>query len=100
MPKLRPYSKAEQRAEDARKQRERVILIINAASAACECDRQELCTRTSIDYQTMNRRMRAESDFRNTELCWIADALKMDVQTRAALCGAKEKCRFEAGYRI
>ena len=75
MPKLRPYSEAERRAEEAKNQRERVIRIINAASMVCEYDRMP-------------------------ELCGIANALKMDVQTRAALCGAKEKCRYETGYRI
>ncbi len=100
MPKLRPYSEAERRAEEAKNQRERVIRIINAASMVCEYDRMELCKQAHIDYQTFNRRMRGESDFRMPELCGIANALKMDVQTRAALCGAKEKCRYETGYRI
>lgn len=100
MPKLRPYSEALRREEETQKQRDRVIRIISTASMACECDRAELCRKAHIDYQTFNRRMRAESDFRLPELVGIADALRMDVETRAALCGAKEKCRYEPGYRI
>lgn len=100
MPKLRPYSEALRREEERKQQRDRVIRIINTASMACECDRAELCQKANIDYQTFNRRMRAESDFRLPELWGIANALKMDQQTRAALCGAKEKCRYEPGYRI
>lgn len=100
MPKLRPYSEAQRREEETKKQRDRTILIINTATAACEIDRAELCRQAHIDYQVFNRRMRGEADFRMPELCGIANALKMDAQTRAALCGAKEKCRFEPGYRI
>lgn len=100
MPKVRPYSEALRREEETKQQRVRVIRIINAASMACECDRTELCQKAHIDYQTFNRRMRGESDFRMPELCGIANVLKMDLQTRAALCGAKEKCRYEPGYRI
>ena len=100
MPKLRPYSEAERREEEKKNQRDRVIRIINAASMVCEYDRMKLCERAHMDYQTFNRRMRGESDFRMPELCGIANALKMDQQTRAALCGAKEKCRYEPGYRI
>lgn len=53
MPKLRPYSEAERRAEEAKNQRERVIRIINAASMVCEYDRMELCKQAHIDYQTL-----------------------------------------------
>lgn len=100
MPRWKPSTEAERRAERIRAQRDRTILIINAAAMSCNLERSELCEAAHIDYQTFNRRMRAESDFRLPELCGIADVLKMDTATRAAMCGAKEKCRFEPGYRI
>lgn len=100
MPKIRPYNEALRREQEIKDQRSRVIRIICAATEANDYDRAELCEHAHIDYQTFNRRMRGESDFRLAELCGIANALKMDTMTRAALCGAKEKCRYETGYRI
>lgn len=99
MPKTRPLSKAQQKEESDRKQRERVIRIINTASAACGYDRHNVAELSGIEYHTLNYRMRGASDFRLIELCGIANALNLDAVTRAALCGAKEKCRYEPGYR-
>ena len=100
MPKIKYlYSEAERRAAERKQQRDRTIRIINAAAVAGDIDRADLCKKADIEYQTFNRRMRAESDFRLPELWGIANALNLDAQTRAAICGSKEKCRFEPGYR-
>ena len=101
MPKIKYLlSEAQKRADETKTQRERAIRIINAAAAAKDIERADLCKKANIEYQTFNRRMRAESDFRLPELWGIANVLNLDTQTRAAICGAKEKCRFEPGYRI
>lgn len=99
MPRVRPLTEAGRKAEAEKNQRQRVIRIINAAMAAYGYDRQALAKRAGLEYQQFNRRMRGESDFRMPELCSIADALGFDTTCRAALCGAKEKCRWETGYR-
>lgn len=99
MPRVRPLTQALKKEEAERQQRERAIRIISAASAACGLDRQTLAKNADIDYQVLNRRMRGESDFRLPELCDISNVLKLDAVSRAALCGAKEKCRYEPGYR-
>lgn len=99
MPRVRPLTEAARKAEAEKIQRERVIRIITAASAVVGFDRQMLANRAGIEYQVLNRRMRGESDFRMPELCSIANALGLDTMCRAALIGAKEKCRYETGYR-
>lgn len=99
MPRIRPLSEAERKAEAEKTQRQRVVRIISAATEAHGYDRQVLADKSGMNVQALNRRMRGESDFRMTELCSISDALGLDGQSRAALCGSKEKCRFETGYR-
>lgn len=83
-----------------KKQRERVILIIDTALAALNMDCRMLSQMTDIGYQTLCRRRRGECDFTLPEINRIANALNMDMQTRAAICGSKEKCRYETGYKI
>lgn len=99
MPRVRPLTEAARKAETEQAQRQRVVRIISAATEASGFDRQTLAKRSGMDIQALNRRMRCESDFRMPELCSVSDALGLDGQSRAALCGSKEKCRFEAGYR-
>ena len=99
MPRTRPLTQAAAKAQAEAAQRERTIRIISSASAAHGFDRQRLSSRAGMDYQVFSRRMRGESDFRLQELCSIADALGLDAMCRAALCGAKEKCRYESGYK-
>lgn len=99
MPRVRPLTEAARKAEAEKTQRQRVTRIIEAAAAARGLTRQQLSDMAGIGYQPLNRRMRGESDFSMTELCRISDALLLDCASRAALCGAKEKCRFEPGYR-
>ena len=83
-----------------KKQRERVILIIDTALAALDMDCRMLSQMTDIGYQTLCRRRRGECDFSLAEISRIANALNMDAQTRAAICGSREKCRYEPGYKI
>ncbi len=99
MPKVRPLTEAARKAEAELTQRQRVVRIISTAAESRGFDRQTLAKKSCMDVQALNRRMRCESDFRMPELCRISDALGLDGQCRAALCGAKEKCRFETGYR-
>lgn len=99
MPKTRLLTEAARKAESEKLQRQRVVRIISAAMEAIGFDRQTLAKRSGIPIQSLNRRLRGELDFRMLELCSISDALGLDGQSRAALCGAKEKCRFEPGYR-
>jgi len=100
MPRVRPLTETARKAEAEQNQRQRVVRIISAATEAHGFDRQTLAKMSGIDVQALNRRMRCESDFRMPELCNISDALSLDGQSRAALCGSKEKCRFETGYRV
>ena len=99
MPKTRPLTAALQREADEADRRKRTIRIINTAAVASGLDRRQLADRSNIEYQTFNHRMRGESDFRLSELSRIANVLHFDVGTRAAVTGAKEKCRYEEGYR-
>ena len=99
MPRVNPLSPALRKAEAEKQQKNRVARIINTACAACGLDRYALAKKADIDYYTFCRRMRGESDFRMPELCGIANALSLDVYSRAALLGAKEKCRYEPGYK-
>lgn len=100
MPRVKQLTPALRKEEAERAQRERVIRIINAACAASGEDRQSLAKKAGMDYQQFNRRMRGEADFRMLELCSVADALNLDAAVRASLCGAKQKCRFEAGFCV
>ena len=99
MPKIRPLTQALRREEEAKQQKERVIRILCAASAAAGYDRIQVAEKAGIEYQTYCHRMRGASDFRLPEISSVANALNLDAVTRAALCGAKEKCRYEPGYR-
>ena len=100
MPKVRPLTEAARRAEAEQTQRQRVVRIIAAASEALGYDRQKLADLSGLDVQALNRRMRCAADFKVPELCRISDVLSLDGQSRAALCGAKEKSRYEPGYRV
>lgn len=99
MPRTRPLTEAGRKAEAVQAQRQRVVRIICAATEAYGYDRQTLADKSGLSIQALNRRLRGELDFRMLELCSISDALGLDAQSRAALCGAKEKCRFEPGFR-
>lgn len=99
MPRVTPLSPALRKAEAERQQKDRTIKIINTACCLRGFDRQILAKKADIDYPTLCRRLRGESEFRAQELCNIADALTLDVFSRAALLGAKEKCRYEPGYK-
>ncbi|MBQ8616334.1 MAG: hypothetical protein IJ418_02360 [Clostridia bacterium] len=99
MPRVRPLTEALRKEDAARQQKERVIRIISAASAALGYDRIQVAKKAGIEYQTYCHRMRGASDFRLPEISGVADALSLDAVSRAALCGAKEKCRYEPGYR-
>lgn len=99
MPRVRPLTEAARKAEAEITQRRRVISIITAAMTVSGFDRLALAKFAGIDYQVLNRRMRGDSDFRLSELVSLANALRLDTVCRAALLGAKEKCRYETGYR-
>lgn len=92
-------SPALKKAEEAKLQRERIIKIISAATVSCGLDRYSLARKADLNYDLLSRRLRGETDFRSQELCAIADALRLDVSCRAAILGAKEKCRYEPGYK-
>jgi hypothetical protein len=77
--------------------RQRVCRIIDVAAMISGFDRLSLAKEAGIPYQGLNRRMRCQSDFSVIELMAVADVLRLDDETRAALMGAKKKCRYEAG---
>ena len=95
MPSVRPLTEAKRREYAEKNQRERVARIINSAAVARGMDRRKLAEQSGIEYQTLNGRLRGASDFRLTELISIADALRLDSASRAALAGAAEKCCYE-----
>ena len=98
MPNAKKSSRALKQYAAEKKQRERVIQIIDTALASLGLDSRTLSRMTEIEYQTLCRRRRGECDFTLPEISRIANALNMDAQTRAALCGSREKCRFEIGF--
>ena len=100
MPNARGTSAALQRYSAEKRQRERVVRIIQAALSSAGMDCRMLSQETEIEYGSLCRRIRAECDFSLLQISRIANALDMDEQTRAALCGSKTKCRFETGYKI
>ncbi len=99
MPRLRPLTTAQQRAATEAEQRDRTRAIIRGAMAAeGYANLQQLARVTGIGHQILCRRLR-EGGLRLEEFAQIADALRLDPMSRAAICGGKEKCRFEAGYK-
>ena len=99
MPKLRPLTTVQQREAAEAAQRERTRVIIKGAMAAEGYGSyQQLARVTGIGHQILCRRLR-EGGLRMEEFARIADALRLDPVSRAAVCGGKEKCRFEAGYK-
>lgn len=99
MPRLKPLTIADRIKAETDQQRDRVIRIIKAAAEASNMERAEICRKAHIDYQVFNRRLQGKSEFRLPELWSVADVLGMDMQTRAAICGSKEKCRYEPDYK-
>ena len=99
MPRLRPLTTAQQKEAAEAAQRDRTRAIIKGAMAAeGYANYQQLARASDIGHQILCRRIR-EGGMRMEELIRIADALRLDYESRAALCGAKERCRFEAGYK-
>lgn len=97
MPQI--YLTDNQRQEAAEKAlRKRIIRIFSAAMIAVDKDRARTAKESRISYQAFNARMRGDVDFSAPQIARIADVLKLDVLSRAALTGGKEKCRFESGY--
>jgi hypothetical protein len=52
-----------------------------------------------IGEQPLQRRMRGDVPWDLQTLIIVANALKLDDKTRAALMGSKTKCRWEDGYK-
>lgn len=95
----RTYLTDSQRQEAAEKAlRERIIRIFSAAMISANKDRAQTAKESQISYQAFNARMRGDVDFSAPQLARIADVLRLDILSRAALTGGKEKCRFEPGY--
>lgn len=93
------YLTEAQRQEAAEKNlRERIIRIFSAAMVAVDKDRAQTAKESRISYQAFNARMRGDVDFSAPQLARIADVLRLDILSRAALLGSREKCRFEPGY--
>ncbi len=97
MPKV-TLTVAAHRVEAERKRQKRVQTIITTAATMHGMNTKDLADRTGIEYQGLCKRLRGATDFRLAEITVIADVLGLDWQTRAAMVGAKEKCRYEIGY--
>ena len=78
-----------------KQQRERRCLIIRTVMTAKGYDRKRLASETNIQYNTLSSRIRGTTTFAEHELTRVANALKMDTVTRAALMGGEEKCPWE-----
>lgn len=99
MPRLRPLTTAQQREAAEAALRDRTRAIIKGAMAAEGYESyQQLARVTGLDYQILCRRLR-DGGMKMEEFARIADALRLDPVSRAAVCGGKDKCRFEAGYK-
>ena len=78
-----------------KQQRDRRRRIICAVMASRDYNRKKLAAETKIEYAGLCRRIRGTGDFMEYELTRVANALKMDTVTRAALMGGEEKCQWE-----
>ena len=98
MPKV-TLTEAARRVEAERQRQKRVKTIITTAATMRGLNTKELAAKTGIEYQGLCKRLRGAADFRLAEIATVSDVLGLDGQTRAALAGAKEKCRYEIGYQ-
>ena len=98
MPKVM-LTEATRKAEAERQRQERVRRIILTAAAARGYDMKTLAAKSGIQYQTLARWVRGSTVMPLAGVVKIAEVLKLDDQTRAALLGSKNHCRFEPGFR-
>ena len=91
-------TEARLRVQARSRQKERTERIISAAMAAQGMTRRDLSARTGIGYPSLCKKVSGEYSMPVEDAIKIANALKMDEQTRAALLGSPKKCRFETGY--
>lgn len=98
MPKVY-LTDSQRKAAAVDRQKLRTERIINAALSARGWDRQMLSKESGVDYQSLCRVLRGAGPWRAPDLIAVADALSLDPKTRAALCGAKEACRYEVGFK-
>lgn len=96
MPRVRPLTEALRLEEEQRKQAERTKNIISGAAKCAGLNLTDLARMTGLRYETMLRHL-GSGKLSVKELTAIGQALRFDLNTYAACCGAKERCRFERG---
>lgn len=88
---------AQRKVEAQKRQQKRIVLILDMAMLQQGFrSRKELAARAGIDYLQLCRRYRGETAFDLPMLISLADTLRLDAASRAAMLGCKEKCRYDA----
>ena len=98
MPRV-TLTEAARRVEAERQRQERVRRIVYTAASARGYDMKKLSAKAGLEYQSLCRWLRGAAVMPLAGVVKIAEVLKLDDQTRAALMGSKTRCRFEAEYR-
>jgi hypothetical protein len=98
MPRVRQLTETMRSEQDQKIQSERAERIIRGATVCAGLSLVDISNRTRIPYTTLMRHLH-EGTLTAEEVGRIGKVLRFEPETYAAVCGAPDRCRYEAGWK-
>lgn len=96
MPKTRGLTAAQREAKRMKEWQTRAIRIIRTMMAVYNKTQSDVAAVINRTRVAVSERLNGRTAWSASELVLVADYFHADDQTRSALLGGKEKCRWEA----